>query len=82
SCSLGNRDSQSQRNRCRVCNMGTYSPEELISENFVLFVTAAMRSDAEPRIRILLWNLLLRPDLPRDLVRLRIRGILLACKKN
>ncbi|KAI5984237.1 riboflavin synthase domain-like protein [Pisolithus marmoratus] len=53
--------------QCRVCSMGTYSPEDLISESFVLFVVATTGSGAEPRAMTPLWNLLLRSDLPRDL---------------
>ncbi|KAI6137645.1 riboflavin synthase domain-like protein [Pisolithus tinctorius] len=53
--------------QCRVCSVGTYSPEDLISETFVLFVVATTGSGAEPRAMTPLWNLLLRSDLPRDL---------------
>ncbi|KAI6039465.1 hypothetical protein EDC04DRAFT_2685385 [Pisolithus marmoratus] len=78
--------------QCRVCNMGTYSPEELISGSFVLFVIAAMGSDAEPQTKMPQWNLLLRSDPPyacpktwtsvSPTGRLRIRQSLLARKKD
>ncbi|KAL4070336.1 hypothetical protein J3A83DRAFT_4094448 [Scleroderma citrinum] len=53
--------------QCRVSNMATYSPEELISENLVIFVVATTGSGAEPRAMTPLWNMLLRSDLPDDL---------------
>lgn len=53
--------------QCRVCNMATYSPEELISETFVIFVVATTGSGTEPRGMTPLWNMLLRSDLPDDL---------------
>ncbi|KAG6335101.1 hypothetical protein ID866_3990 [Astraeus odoratus] len=53
--------------RCRVCNMATYSPEDLISETLVIFVVATTGSGAEPRAMTPLWSMLLRSDLPDDL---------------
>ncbi|KIJ64288.1 hypothetical protein HYDPIDRAFT_133001 [Hydnomerulius pinastri MD-312] len=53
--------------QCRVQNMETYSPEELISEHLVIFVVATTGSGTEPRAMTPLWTLLLRSDLPEDL---------------
>ncbi|KAH0834168.1 hypothetical protein J3R83DRAFT_11474 [Lanmaoa asiatica] len=53
--------------QCRVCNIGSYPPEGLISEPLVIFVVATMGSGTEPRAMTPLWNSLLRSDLPDDL---------------
>ncbi|KAF9231055.1 hypothetical protein BU15DRAFT_90988 [Melanogaster broomeanus] len=53
--------------QARVRNMGTYPPEELVSEHLVLFVVSTTGSGTEPRAMTPLWNLLLRSDLPDDL---------------
>ncbi|KAI9463486.1 riboflavin synthase domain-like protein [Boletus coccyginus] len=51
----------------RVCNIGSYPAEGLISEHFVIFVVATTGSGIEPRAMTPLWNSLLRSDLPNDL---------------
>ncbi|KAH9921665.1 riboflavin synthase domain-like protein [Fomitopsis serialis] len=53
--------------RARVHNLETYTPDNLISEDLVLFSVATTGSGREPRALTPLWNLLLRSDLPRDL---------------
>ncbi|KAF9219893.1 riboflavin synthase domain-like protein [Gyrodon lividus] len=53
--------------QCCVRNMGTYPPEELVSEPLVIFVVATTGSGAEPRAMAPLWTLLLRSNLPDDL---------------
>ncbi|KZT67892.1 riboflavin synthase domain-like protein [Daedalea quercina L-15889] len=53
--------------RARVHNLETYPPENLISEDVVIFSVATTGSGKEPRAMTPLWNLLLRSDLPQDL---------------
>ncbi|KAF8441065.1 riboflavin synthase domain-like protein [Boletus edulis BED1] len=53
--------------QCRVCNVGSYPPQGLISEPLVIFVVTTTGSGSEPRAMTPLWNMLLRSDLPNDL---------------
>ncbi|KAH9837670.1 riboflavin synthase domain-like protein [Rhodofomes roseus] len=53
--------------RARVHDLETYPPENLISEDVVIFSIATTGSGREPRAMTPLWNLLLRSDLPQDL---------------
>ncbi|KAG9311173.1 riboflavin synthase domain-like protein [Chiua virens] len=61
------RECRRARFQCRVCNIGSYPPERLISEPRVVFVVATTGSGVEPRAMTSLWNSLLRSDLPSDL---------------
>ncbi|KAH7888220.1 hypothetical protein F5I97DRAFT_1806465 [Phlebopus sp. FC_14] len=54
--------------QCRVRNMGKYSPDQLISEHLVVFVIATTGSGMEPRAMTPLWTMLLRSNLPDDLL--------------
>ncbi|KAJ4480982.1 hypothetical protein J3R30DRAFT_3462879 [Lentinula aciculospora] len=51
----------------QVLSMDAYSAEDLISEILVIFIVSTTGSGAEPRAMTVLWNKLLRSDLPPDL---------------
>ncbi|KAK0239927.1 hypothetical protein EDD85DRAFT_823794 [Armillaria nabsnona] len=53
--------------RCRVQDVETYLPDDLINESLIVFVIATTGSGVEPRSMTSLWNMLLRSDLPPDL---------------
>ncbi|KAF8917415.1 riboflavin synthase domain-like protein [Mucidula mucida] len=53
--------------RCRLQDMETYSPAELISESLIIFIVSTTGSGVEPRSMTALWSMLLRSDLPPDL---------------
>ncbi|KAH8829198.1 riboflavin synthase domain-like protein [Flagelloscypha sp. PMI_526] len=52
---------------CRVKNLDSYSSEDLIAEEFVIFVVSTTGNGAHPRSMRALWAMLLRSDLPPDL---------------
>ncbi|KAF5341537.1 hypothetical protein D9758_012557 [Tetrapyrgos nigripes] len=53
--------------RPRVLSMDEYPTTDLISESLVVFVVSTTGSGIEPRSMTMLWNMLLRSDLPADL---------------
>ncbi|KAK0196899.1 riboflavin synthase domain-like protein [Armillaria mellea] len=53
--------------RCRIQDVETYLPDDLINECLIIFVIATTGSGVEPRSMTSLWDMLLRSDLPADL---------------
>ncbi|KIK57477.1 hypothetical protein GYMLUDRAFT_229030 [Collybiopsis luxurians FD-317 M1] len=53
--------------QCNVHSMDSYSPQNLVSEPLVIFIVSTTGSGIEPRSMTVLWNILLRSDLPEDL---------------
>ncbi|KAF5381915.1 hypothetical protein D9757_007539 [Collybiopsis confluens] len=53
--------------QCQALSTDAYSLKDLVSETLVVFVVATTGSGIEPRSMTVLWNMLLRSDLPEDL---------------
>ncbi|KAF9649133.1 riboflavin synthase domain-like protein [Thelephora ganbajun] len=53
---------------CRNVNVRDYPLSDLIHENLVIFVISTTGSGQEPRSMTTLWNMLLRSDLPNDIL--------------
>ncbi|KAE9385814.1 riboflavin synthase domain-like protein [Gymnopus androsaceus JB14] len=53
--------------KSRVLSMDAYSAQDLVSEDLVIFIVSTTGSGVEPRSMTVLWNMLLRSDLPEDL---------------
>ncbi|TCD66631.1 NAPDH-dependent diflavin reductase [Steccherinum ochraceum] len=51
----------------KVFSVDAYSPEDIISETFIIFIISTTGSGKEPRSLTPLWTMLLRSDLPNDL---------------
>ncbi|KZV65277.1 riboflavin synthase domain-like protein [Peniophora sp. CONT] len=54
--------------KCRTYNVEDYPSEDIVDEHLIIFIVATAGTGKEPRTMTPLWTLLLRADLPHDLL--------------